>query len=80
MMEHDTGERAATTDSSAEDTEISGETTRKRRKTIEDRLKNIVEPCLGLDIDRILTCKLRNGHSGPHIDPESKVRWEPEER
>jgi hypothetical protein len=50
---------------------------RRPRRTLEEKLKSVVEPCLGLDIDRILTCKLRSGHSGPHIDPESGTRWGP---
>jgi hypothetical protein len=50
---------------------------RRPRRTMEEKLKSIVEPCLGLDIDRILTCKLRSGHSGPHVDPESGTRWGP---
>jgi hypothetical protein len=50
---------------------------RRPRRTLEEKLKSIVEPCLGLDIDRVLTCKLRSGHSGPHIDPESGTRWGP---
>ena len=50
---------------------------RRPRRTLEEKMKSVVEPCLGLDIDRILTCKLRSGHSGPHIDPESGTRWGP---
>ena len=50
---------------------------RRPRRTLEEKLKSVVEPCLGLDIDRVLTCKLRSGHSGPHIDPESGTRWGP---
>jgi hypothetical protein len=50
---------------------------RRPKRTMEEKLKSVVEPCLGLDIDRILTCKLRSGHRGPHIDPESGTRWGP---
>lgn len=43
---------------------------------MEERLKGIREPCLGLDVERILTCKLGRGHKGPHIDPESGEVWD----
>jgi hypothetical protein len=64
-------------DPSDEASEIILPRPRRPRRTLEEKLESIVEPCLGLDIDRILTCKLRSGHSGPHIDPESGTRWGP---
>ena len=77
--EHDALAESSVTDPPDEPTDAAELLARKRRprRTLEEKLKGIVEPCLGLDIDRVLTCKLRSGHSGPHIDPESGTRWGP---
>ena len=77
--EHDALAESTVTDPQDEPTDAAELLARKRRprRTLEEKMKSVVEPCLGLDIDRILTCKLRSGHSGPHIDPESGTRWGP---
>jgi hypothetical protein len=77
--EHDAPAENTVTDPPDEPTDAAELLARKRRprRTLEEKMKSVVEPCLGLDIDRILTCKLRSGHSGPHIDPESGTRWGP---
>jgi hypothetical protein len=77
--EQDAPAESTVTDPPDEPTDAAELLARKRRprRTLEEKMKSVVEPCLGLDIDRILTCKLRSGHSGPHIDPESGTRWGP---
>ena len=79
LSEQDAPAETPVTDQEDEPTDAAELLARRRRprRTLEEKLKSVVEPCLGLDIDRILTCKLRSGHSGPHIDPESGTRWGP---
>ena len=79
LSEHDALDESTVADPPDEPTDAAELLARRRRprRTLEEKMKSVVEPCLGLDIDRILTCKLRSGHSGPHIDPESGTRWGP---